>query len=234
MYAKFRKNFLTISTIFLPCFILFFVLNNVPIKNTPDSTPEEIAQSSNVEKIERLELNDPYQSPESAVNKYIELMNEKNQSDFVRSLFGHEAWDKASYELIKRKSPETKSQWVETSTGKVITEEEGTRLSKQYWSNVAELEGVQLDTIFPGPDADERTAAKSHSLQQKYLPGIPVELRQVDLYEAYEVHLTFDEKNTAPTGEHKFRIDLTNKDGKWSVFYGLSWEPPLTEPESEV
>ncbi|MGO4372647.1 hypothetical protein AB4Z21_18175, partial [Paenibacillus sp. MCAF20] len=66
----------------------------------------------------------------------------KEQHNYIQSLFGDMAWDNVTYKMVSVPAAEVYEAWVEKATGKVLTEEEGRKLNKQFWSGIAEKEGL--------------------------------------------------------------------------------------------
>jgi hypothetical protein len=162
----------------------------------------------------------------------------KRQFEFVKSLFGTDAWVNATYTLTPVRSPEVKEQWVEKATGQVISEEVGRHILKQYWDNVALREGVNPQELFAdrkvsGEITDPRVL-KIIQIEEQYASGEPIEIQLVPYYDSYKVEITFNGIDQGPNGEYNFHINISNKQGKWTIYDGLQWEVVPEEPAGDV
>lgn len=162
------------------------------------------------------------------------------QRDFVINLFGKDAWTNATYTLNEIKSPEVKEQWVEKSSGKIISENDGRKMLKEYWDNVGLRENVDPKNIFTEPPIENNGEVKDSmqlkliEIRGKYTKDEPVEIQLVQYYESCEVKFQFNGKTTATSGEYDFRLILSNKNGNWLLYDGLNWTMPEVEPEGDI
>ncbi len=160
----------------------------------------------------------------------------KYHHDQVIAFFGEKAWDNVKFEMTKMPAPEGTGKWFEKSTGKEISFEESVKLNEQYWNKVLEENNWTEKDVFT-PEGKEETAEEAALREKnhaKYIDGEPTEYILEEDYERYAVELLFDGKKEAKTGEHQFKITITNKGGKWGLYDMLSWNPTISEPTSEV
>lgn len=164
----------------------------------------------------------------------------KKQRDFVINLFDKDAWTNATYTIQEVKSPEVKEQWVEKSSGKVISEIDGRRKLKEYWDNIGVKENINPKDIFisvpkeKNGEVRDSKQLKLLEIKEKYTKDEPVEIQLIPYYEACEVKFKFNGTPAAASGEYDFRLTLSNKSGKWLLHDGLNWTMPEVEPKGDI
>lgn len=164
----------------------------------------------------------------------------KNQQAFVVNSFGNDAWGNVSYVINKIDSPEVKEQWIEISTGKVLTTEEGMNQLKKYWDSVSVIENIDAKLFFKtemdGIKEQTDEEFKIMKIKEKYTIDEPVKVKLVPYYDTYEVCFMFNNmEKSDKTGLSNFRIYISNKNGVWSIYDGLNWSyPEEAAPVSDI
>jgi hypothetical protein len=162
---------------------------------------------------------------------------QKRQVEFVKQLFGTNAWENSTFILESVPSPEANEKWVEKATGKEISEYDGRKLLRQYWDSVGQIEGINPVELFEDSLEGEVTDPKKVKLKKikdKYLLKEPVEIKVVPFYETYKVILKFNDQSHGTYGEVNFHIYITNKNGKWSLYDGLQWNVIDNGPTGDI
>lgn len=124
------------------------------------------------------------------------------QYDFIIQRFGKGAWVNAEYKIERVKCPETDGHlyFYNTVSEHYISEEEYNEIRSGFYSDLSEGKGID-----------------------------PVEIRSKDLYDYFIVYFTFDGRSETEYGECAFRIDISNKNGRFEICQGLKWNIPLIE-----
>lgn len=168
------------------------------------------------------------------------------QYDFVIQRFGKGAWVNAEYKIERVKCPETDGHlyFYNTVSEHYISEEEYNEIRSGFYSDLSEGKGIDpiefdalkaqtieillksndehSDRVLTYPDVFEATASSMGYTA-------PVEIRSKDLYDYFIVYFTFDGRSETEYGECAFRIDISNKNGRFEICQGLKWNIPLIE-----
>jgi hypothetical protein len=194
---------------------------NTVAGNTEDHPIVDAAISDNLQEIRREDLDFTH--------------HYKYHHDQIIAFFGEKAWERVKYEWTKIPAPESSAKWFDKSTGKEITFEQSVKLNEQYWNNVLEVNNwTERDVFTPEGVETPEEAAQREKNYAKYIDGEPTENINIEDYERYSVQFSFDGHKDAKSGEHQFKISITNKQGKWALYDMLSWNPPLAEPTSDI
>jgi len=238
-----RLSLLLLLILNIGIFLKAPLLNAAELPNTPEEainqylrsmTNEEFAKSVQFFSSRAKEKGGIFQK---ILNNFSIL---KQQRDFVISLFGKDAWMNVDYSIIAVKSSEAREQWVEKASRNVISEEEGREKLKEYWDNIGLKEGINSKDIFSNTLEEingvvrDSAQLKLLKLKSKYKNSEPVEIQLVPYYSTYEIKLKFNGQDTALSGECNFHFSISNKNGKWMLYDGLSWTLPEVEPEGDI
>ena len=168
------------------------------------------------------------------------------QYGFIVDRFGEDAWENATYKIVRVKCPETDGQlyYYDTLSDKYIDASEYIALKSAYYrklSNGIGIEEEELNSIREqaqeifvsrnGISNSEKITYEdifeSVALSNDHFP--PVEIRSKELYDYYIVYFTFNDKNVTEFGETKFRIDICNKSGSFEICQGMRWDIPIVD-----
>ncbi len=152
------------------------------------------------------------------------------QHNLVIDQFGADAWKSVTYTLEEIDPIDGVLGYRNINTGKLISASEYDSVLREYWENVAIQEGVTYYDIFLADDEPaEKMADKRVDIISKYCDEIPVELTTVSDAQTYSVHLSFDGERVSNEKFEDFHFIIDNRNGKWTVFQGLTWAEPYPE-----
>jgi len=155
----------------------------------------------------------------------------QQQNALVLEQFGVNAWDNVEYTLTYRPPVDGTLGYREISSGKIISENKYDSILKDYWEEVAQIEGVDYYDLFPREgESPESMSNKRIDLISKYMSNVPVEMTLVsDTEETYIVNLSFNSLTKSQDGFGNFHFVIDNRTGEWEIFEGLTWSEPLPE-----
>lgn len=160
------------------------------------------------------------------------------QYEYIISQFGQNAWENVSYQIIKTNCPEKGEEFVLKETSKILTKSEAKNVTKDFLKKIAKENNMTYDELInpTSSSGEKRKQNKIESYSDIILEEIvfPVEVNLVDLYDYYNVVLTFNDQSSTETGEHHFMISICNKDGLWRIYQGLTWIIPIDDDMEEI
>ena len=148
----------------------------------------------------------------------------EQQRDLVIEQFGESAWDNVDYVLWNELHNDGKPVVILKSTCEILSEEELTRIEREFLEKVAEKEGIKYETIV---DKDGRILPE-YVIQYigKYIDDVPWEHTNIPDYLVIRVYPSFNGKTVSAEGFEKFWFSIRNKTGKWQIRTGLEWNNP--------
>ncbi len=159
------------------------------------------------------------------------------QNALVKEQFGDDAWETVKYELVEEEPIDGALGYKVVETGELVDEKTYQLMNREYWTQIAESEGIGYYDIFltsdEGPEAMEN---KRVALIDRYIDKEPVKAVRITEKQRFSVNLSFNNKTESESGLYNFHfyVEGSEKNG-WEIRQGLSWSEKFPEyPEDDL
>jgi len=199
-----------------------------------DPLNREGSSGMDLSKAEEIGLDKVSATPEEARNFNIQLL--KDEAEIIKHTFGEDAFKNATF-TKERNDGVLDTVWVDTRTGKQITEQEEEKISTNFYNELCRENGYTEDEVNEVTNA-AKNKTLTKALEEKMLKlnqiitanasKCPAQLKQIKT-EGYTYHLSFGlpESNK---DYHNFFIRIEYRNGRWVTLCGIEMNFPEGEP----
>jgi len=166
---------------------------------------------------------------ELPIISYVNLI--LNQSDFFTEKFGNDCWQNVRYEIVKENCPSKTEKFIYEDTGEIISENEASEISENYWRDFAKGRNISFDDFINIKSFSGKTNANEITnilVAKEYGYNPPVKVVLVDEYDYYAIYFNFDSNDNNDI----FRIAIDNRQGSFKICQGITWNDVITDDQS--